>query len=75
MLLCDVDQYWKAITVLEAQDMLINLQVQSYAWMKKPNQDKLHKETYKKAYPTHLREDKILSSEEVARLLGKMING
>jgi nitric oxide reductase activation protein len=52
--------------------MLIKMQISDYPQMKQQSRQKLHRNISRMAYPSNF-EDKIVSSEDMARLLGKEI--
>jgi len=63
--------YYKAIDILEAQEMLINIKVSDYPHVNDESRSDLYYSLDKKAYPT---ERKVLTTKELAQKLG-MING
>lgn len=60
---------WQAITVIEAQETLVRLQVASYAHMKPDDQRKLHRSLHEMAYPAIYRNPVTLTAEQMAKLL------
>lgn len=63
----DEEMLWQAITVLEAQEMLMGVKVSSYPYLKEADQDKVHRSLHKLAYPDV--EKRSITAEEMARLL------
>lgn len=61
--------YWKAITAIEARELLNQIEVTSFSDMKKGDRKKLLSSLKKQAYPQELREKKQLSTEEIVGLL------
>ena len=49
-------EYYSAITVIEAQNVLIDFNVSDYPHMKKDQRRKMHKKYSKMAYPKTLQE-------------------
>lgn len=69
--------YWAGITMIEAQNNLVSINVAGYPWMSKEHQKKFHKNMHKLAYPViHEIDNKDpVSLEELATRLGALING
>ena len=68
------DAYWQAITVLEAQEALIQLRVSDYPGMKKDNRMATHKQFHKLAYPkTH--DAETVTTEQLAERIKAAIRG
>lgn len=65
-----VEAYWKAIDVIEAQEMLKALQVSDYPYLKKEGRKRLYKSMHNKAYPNENVNAKILTTEQVDKFLG-----
>lgn len=59
-----LDGYWKAITVIEAQDVLVKLQIADYPHLKKKDHVEVHKRYHKMAYPK-MHEKETLTTEEL----------
>ncbi len=69
------ESLWLAITQIEAQDVLINLTIAQYPWLKKEQQKKIHREMHRKAYPkTHERVEN-LTTRQLAERLKQALNG
>lgn len=49
-----IEEYWQAITIIEARSSLVALTESDYPNLKQGNRDKIHRELYKKAYPAYL---------------------
>ena len=43
--------YWEAITMIEAQNLLMEMKVGDFPNMKKEDRGRLHRSLYKQAYP------------------------
>ena len=74
----DFHQYWQAITVIEAQDMLKQMKVSDHPHVKQDNRSAFHKELQKQAYPRHLedtRNETFLTPSEIAKQLGVALHG
>lgn len=67
----DFEQFWQAITVIEAQEMLIGIKVADFPHYKKPQREKLSRELHKQAYPREYENRKSITAKE----LGALING
>jgi hypothetical protein len=65
----DEEMLWQAITVVEAQETLVQLQVASYAHMKPDDQRKLHRKLHEMAFPTVYEKPVALTPEQMAKLL------
>ena len=69
-------KYWEAITVIEAQDTMIQMRIADYPMMKTHQRRDFHRSMVKKAYPKTFDPDrKPLTTEQLAERLGAMING
>jgi Zn/Cd-binding protein ZinT len=66
-----VESMWQSITTLEAQEQLMQMSVQDWSHMKKAQRTKLHKELFKKAYPSEIRKKNYISAEDLAKVLGR----
>lgn len=65
--------YNEAITIIEAQEMLLQMQISDYPNTKANGRNTFHKRIYNLAYPQN-RETKIVSAADMALLLGKELN-
>lgn len=72
---CDANIYYRAITVIEAQEMLKQLQIVSYPKTSKEAQQKLHRSLHRQAYPEQYNADKAVSAEQMASILSGLVNG
>ncbi len=64
------EEYWQAITMIEAQEMLKQMTVANAPYMKPQQYKNLHKSLHKQAYPkTHSGEAPI-GPQDLAKLLG-----
>lgn len=69
----DAESYWQAITVIEAQELLLQSRVASYPHLKESDREEWHHSMHQKAYPkTH--DETALTTEELAQRL-KGLNG
>ena len=70
-------QYWLAITVVEAQDMLKQMQISDYPHLKKEDRKRVYSSIQKQAYPIieERAEEKLLTSEDIASFLQGAMNG
>ena len=50
-------EYYEAITIIEAQDSLIEMNIIDYPRMTKEDRRRYHKEMYKRAYPQELKKE------------------
>lgn len=60
--------YWDAITVIEAQEALLGIQVAAYPHLKTDDQKGLHRNMHRMAYPEDT-DDKVLTTQDFARIL------
>lgn len=67
--------YYKHITTIEAQNMLMQMQVSDYPNLKKQDRQRLYKQVRKQAYPQGDVGAKILTSEQVHNVLKGMMSG
>lgn len=65
----EAEQYWKAIPILEAQELLVNLKVQDFPHMKSGPRQRLYRELQIKANPREFRDFKPITPEEMKRVL------
>jgi len=63
------EDYWLAITVIEAQAALVQMNIIGTPHMKRSQAEKLHRELHRKAYPT-THDGPLVGPEELARILG-----
>lgn len=76
MTLDEFSMYWEAITILEAQESLLNMNVAAYPMMKKEEAKKFHKDVFIKAFPGNKeRMKRRLTTAELAQLTGAGIIG
>lgn len=68
------EDYWQAVTILQAQEALIQMKIADYPNMKKADRQKLHKELHKKAYPKN-GDGKKLTTEELYKRVRAAMNG
>lgn len=69
------DSYWRAITVIEAQDVIMNLRIAIYPNLKRHVQSSFHRQMHRLAYPDSNDSKRTLSNEEVARRIGVLVSG
>lgn len=68
--------YWEAITVIDAQETLINMRVADHPTLKSSARTKFHRSIIKRAYPkTFDPNEKQISTTEFAERLGVILNG
>lgn len=65
-----VSSLWECITIIESQQMLKELTVQDWSNMKRNQRQKLHKDLYRKAYPSFLSKKKKITIEDLKRMQG-----
>lgn len=58
--------YYEAMTQIQAQDTLVNMNVIAYPHMKQKERSKFHSEINKRAYP---QEKKTITAKDMARIL------
>jgi hypothetical protein len=66
-------KYYEAITVIESQEILLQMQVSDYPQMKQESRKSFHKKIFNLAYPRN-NETKILTSKDMALILGKELS-
>lgn len=66
----DVDEFWEAITVIEAQQALLAMQIGDYPHLKKDDRSKMSKSISRQAHPRGIiqQEDGGISIQDAARL-------
>ena len=69
------ESYWLAITQIEAQQLLLQLSVSQYPWMKKESQKRLHRQWHRLAYPETHDETKALTTAELAERIKAGMRG
>ncbi len=71
-----MEMYWLGITMIEAQDVLIQLNISDYPNMKSESRKKFHRNMHEMAYPqVHSDLTPIYNLEEAAQMMGALING
>lgn len=69
-----LEQYWNAIDMIEAKEMLLALNVADYPSMKTDSRRNMHRKLHEKAFPKNY-EAGFQTSETFANMFGGMING
>ena len=62
-------EYYEAITVLDAQSRLVEMNISEYPRMTTDGRKKFHREMRKKGFPEHLRSQ--MSFEDFARKMNR----
>ena len=66
----DCEDLWNSITVIEAQQTLVNITVSMWANMSKSDRQKIHRSLHRQAYPDSFETAKEISTEQLQLLLG-----
>ena len=66
-----LDVMWEAITIIEAQDQLSLLSALDWPNMKKQKRQEVHRDLFRKAYPSSLREKNFVSIEDLKKIVGR----
>ena len=66
-----LDVMWEAITIIEAQDQLSLLSALDWPNMKKQKRQEVHRDLFRKAYPSSLREKNFVSIEDLKQIVGR----
>ncbi len=69
------DAYWKAVTVIEAQQYLLGIKLAQVPNMRRSDLQKWHRELHRQAYPKTYEPASAISSKEFAAQLKGMIHG
>lgn len=69
----DFDLYWFAMERIEAQEVLTKMNVSDYPHLNQKSREKIHREIFKKAYPTD--SSKPITTDQLASILGRSVNG
>ncbi len=64
------NQYYKALEVIQAREYLMQLKAADFPKLSKDQREKLFREFYRKANPRELRNEKVLTTAELARKVG-----
>lgn len=64
----DFNQYWLAITMIEAQEALVTMTLSDYPNMKDKDRKKLHKDMHSKAY--FKQEERVVKVEDLQNIFG-----
>ena len=67
----DADLYFEAIDIIESRENLNSITTSGFAHMKKEERNKVHKNLYKRAFPSIFRESKTISLADISKILGK----
>ena len=62
-------KYVQAITYIEGQNMLLDMQVADYPYLKRDDRKKLHSRLTKKSFPQNEETKKFVSTEEAFKFL------
>lgn len=62
----EIESYWKAIDVIEAQDALLQLRIAVYPKLKETDQKRFYDFLYRKAYPNQKK--KALKVEDFVKI-------
>lgn len=63
-------EYYEAVTVIEAQDRMIEMNIADYPRMKTEGRKRFHREMRKKAYPRSLKAQKEMDFDEFFEVMG-----
>ena len=63
-----INSYWKAITVIEAQDTLLKLRIAVYPKQKPGEQKKFFDRIYRQAYPNQEKKN-VLKAEDFVKVM------
>ena len=66
-----VEDYWLAITPIEAQKALVDLTVSSYPHSAKSDRERIHRDLYKKAYPVELTTNEQIDIKDYFNQIGQ----
>jgi hypothetical protein len=66
--------YWRGITVIEAQETLLNLRIATFSNAKQGQRDRWHRELHKMAYPV-VHSGAPITTEELSKRIADAING
>lgn len=66
--------YWEAITVIEAQNLLLQAKIAMFPSMKKEARAKQHRDWHRLAYPSNFQEGEILTTDQLASKIRSVIN-
>jgi hypothetical protein len=66
----EFDSLWESITQIEAQQVLIQLQIESWPHMKQQARDKWHRKLNQQAYPSQWDQSKGLDLSSLAAKMG-----
>lgn len=65
----DAEDYWNAITAIEAQDTLVAFTISQWPDMSNSDRERIHRKLHSQAYPESFIDKKPLSAEHLQRLL------
>lgn len=68
------ETFWQAITVIEAQEALVQMDVANFPWVKGEDREKIHKRYHKLAYPKIHNPSEVISTEEAVKKLNEVLN-
>lgn len=66
-----LDIMWECITIIEAQDQLKTMTSLDWPNMKKNQRQQLHRELYKQAYPSSIKQKNYVDMNDFKRMFGK----
>lgn len=65
-----LDIMWECITIIEAQDQLKMMNALDWPNMKKNQRQKLHRDLFKQAYPSSVKQKTVVDAEAFQRMFG-----
>lgn len=66
-----LDVMWEAVTVIEAQDQLKLLTALDWPNLKKNKRQEVHRDLFRKAYPSSMSRKNYVSVEDLQRMVGR----
>lgn len=69
------EDYWHAITMIEAQEALIQMRIADYPHLKKRDREKMHRSMHDVAYPRNRDSVKRITTDELAKRVRMALNG
>ena len=58
--------YWQAMTVIDAQDMIMKMRIQDWPHMKQEKRSEYHRQLFRLAYPAT--EEQTISFDQLAKM-------
>jgi hypothetical protein len=67
----DAELYFECIDIIESRQTLNQITASGFMDLKKDARNKIHKDLYKRSFPSIFKDEKQISLNDIAKILGK----